>query len=384
MKLRVSLGAKTFDIDASGLTKVEELQDRVAEASGVHARNQRLIFKGKNLAATDPLSATGLRDGSKMMLVASSGTAGAATAGAAAVVKRREERVAEARKRVESSRAAGGAAIPAAAPATWTERARGWRGTGVVALSGSGLQAVPPEALAEPLWASARFFDASDNSLAALPGEVGRLTGLTRLNLSGNRLPFEGVPWEALAQLPSLTVLSLAANALAGPVPAGSLGALSALEKLSLRGNRITDVPAGTLPGVPRLRVLDVAENELNALPEDVGVLSDLAELSLDGNRLAVLPEGLCRLRKLQVLSANANRISARGIPAGLLGGCEALTVLRLHDNGVTLEELRGVEGWASFDERRRGRYSKVIEGNAMLGGFDEGASSTLFDHWGR
>lgn len=69
-------------------------------------------------------------------------------------------------------------------------------------------------------------------------------------------------------------------------------------------------------------------------------------------------------------------------LPAGMLSGCKCLHLLRIHDNKVTLEQLRDEPGYEAYDARRRARYSKVIEGSAMFDGFDEGASSTLFDHF--
>lgn len=70
-------------------------------------------------------------------------------------------------------------------------------------------------------------------------------------------------------------------------------------------------------------------------------------------------------------------------LPPGLLSRCTALHLLSLHVNEVTLEQLREMEGWGDYDARRRARYTKVMEGGAMMRGFDEGASSTLYDHWG-
>jgi hypothetical protein len=54
---------------------MEQLFLRVEEASGILARHQRLIYRGKVLGTSGALSEAKIKDGSKIMLVASSGTA---------------------------------------------------------------------------------------------------------------------------------------------------------------------------------------------------------------------------------------------------------------------------------------------------------------------
>jgi Leucine-rich repeat (LRR) protein len=94
-----------------------------------------------------------------------------------------------------------------------------------------------------------------DCSLTALPDDIGRLTELRALDLSGNRLT------------------DLAA----------SLCRLGALQRLVLDGNRLTALPAG-LAELRTLRALHVDANELEVLTEAIASLTRLETLHARGN----------------------------------------------------------------------------------------------------
>jgi Leucine-rich repeat (LRR) protein len=106
------------------------------------------------------------------------------------------------------------------------------------------------------------------NRLAALPPAVGALSSLASLKLADNRLGDGGLPWDALARLTGLTLLSLDRNALTA-LPA-ALGGCSGLVRLSAAANRIASVEAGALRGLDALRELDVSDNCLTALPDTI------------------------------------------------------------------------------------------------------------------
>jgi hypothetical protein len=126
-----------------------------------------------------------------------------------------------------------------------------------------------------------------------VPGELpdaAYARGLQELNLSGNvlagRLP------AALCRLPSLAVLGLANNRLAGALAVGGLGAL---ELVNLSNNRFNGSIPNDFAGA-RLRLLNVSSNELTcALPGDVSaVVPAKATVDLSRNNLtgAVPEEG--------------------------------------------------------------------------------------------
>ncbi len=214
---------------------------------------------------------------------------------------------------------------PEAAYAEALKRIEAWRQQGkqgnVLDLRGLGLVALPPEV--GRLTALTRL-NLSSNQLTALPPEVGRLTALTRLNLGGNRLA--ALPPE-VGRLTALTTLFLSRNRLAALPP--EVVRLTALTELDLSRNRLAALP----PEVVRLTALTeltLSSNQLAALPPEVGRLTALTRLNLGGNRLAALPPEVGRLTALTELNLSRNRLAALPPEVGRL---TALTTLYLHDN---------------------------------------------------
>lgn len=52
---------------------------------------------------------------------------------------------------------------------------------------------------------------------------------------------------------------------------------------------------------------LHCSQNRLSYIPETIGTLSNLRKLRLRGNQLRDLPDGICRLRALQELDLSQN-----------------------------------------------------------------------------
>ena len=80
-------------------------------------------------------------------------------------------------------------------------------------------------------------------------------------------------------------------------------------EQLDLSGKGITELP----PEIGRLehvRILDLGDNNLRALPLQFANLSKLWGLCLDGNLLSVLPPEICDLGQLSHISLSNNRLT--------------------------------------------------------------------------
>ena len=114
------------------------------------------------------------------------------------------------------------------------ERARK-TGDTALGLMNLGLKSVPPEI--GRLTALTRL-DLSFNQLSTLPPEIGRLTALTRLDLSGNQL--STLPPE-IGRLTALTTLYLDGNQLSTLPP--EIGGLTRLKGLFLHGNDALGIP---------------------------------------------------------------------------------------------------------------------------------------------
>ncbi|KAI0214398.1 hypothetical protein LSAT2_000525 [Lamellibrachia satsuma] len=150
-----------------------------------------------------------------------------------------------------------------------------------------------------------------DNPTAgqALADSLSKMTALQRLSLNGCKLSSEGT--EALANalhhLPQLTTLSLDGNQFDNPTAgqslADSLSKMTALQRLSL--NRCNLSSEGT-----------------EALSDTLRHLPQLTTLCLDGNRFdnptagQALADSLSKMTALQRLSLNACRLSSEGTEA--------------------------------------------------------------------
>jgi hypothetical protein len=176
-------------------------------------------------------------------------------------------------------------------------------------LAGNQLEALPHElgALAqlEGLWLHG-------NQLQSLPESIGELRSLSQLSLAGNRL--RQIPG-ALGALCELRDLGIAGNELEA-LPS-SLGRLERLEKLSAHGNRLRELTP-SVAGLQSLRELWLQGNpDLAMLPQQLGELLTLKELSVADCGLVGLPQALSRLPALEAASFYGNRLA--DVPPSLL-----------------------------------------------------------------
>ncbi|CAL5064482.1 unnamed protein product [Urochloa decumbens] len=108
---------------------------------------------------------------------------------------------------------------------------------------------------------------------------------------------------------PRVTMLRLPGVGLAGTVPVGTIGNLTALRSLSLRHNALS-----------------------GGIPADIGSCAELRTLFLQGNRFdGEIPEGIFRLRLLQRLDLSDNQISGGVSPE--FSNLQRLDALYLQNN---------------------------------------------------
>ena len=197
-----------------------------------------------------------------------------------------------------------------------------------------------------------------NNLWGALPPELGQLTRLRSLSITGNRLTGGPIPSQ-LGELTSLEVLRLTDNQLSGNIPT-QLGGLSSLAQLDLARNSLDGGIPHELGSLANLQILILDDNNLSqTIPAELGRLSDLSVLSITENQLSgeipselgelsmvqrlnlsdnglsgTVPPGLGRLTNLVEMSLAKNRLSG-GIPA-TLGGLSSLAYLSFTDNQLT------------------------------------------------
>ncbi len=88
------------------------------------------------------------------------------------------------------------------------------------------------------------------------------------------------------------------------------IGKLSGLTRLDLVGNRLAVLPP-EIGELSRLTTLYLSDNQLTALPPEIGQLSRLEGLNLSDNQLAALPLELGRLTMLEFLDLDGNPLTS-------------------------------------------------------------------------
>lgn len=179
---------------------------------------------------------------------------------------------------------------------------------------------------------SLNFLEISNTCLKELPSSISDLTNLSRVVLRGNA--FESLPAE-ICKLGKLKFLDVSQNALT--VLPEDLGALTDLQALNVRCNQLSKMPAlGTLIN---LVLLNISNNQFQELPASLFSknLIHFTELLANNNQIAELPHEVSNLSCLKVLNLGENVITA--LP-GELGACTKLRDLNLKGNKLKDKRL--------------------------------------------
>ncbi|QCD81451.1 plant intracellular Ras-group-related LRR protein 5-like [Vigna unguiculata] len=163
--------------------------------------------------------------------------------------------------------------------------------------------------------------DLSENRIMALPTTIVGLKALTKLDLHSNQLI--NLP-HSFGELVNLVDLDLHANRLKS-LPA-TFGNLTNLIDLDLSSNGFTNLPE-TIGNLSSLKRLNAETNELEELPHTIGNCSSLSALKLDFNQLKGLPEAIGKLEWLEVLTLHYNRVKRLPSTVGNLRNLKELDV---------------------------------------------------------
>lgn len=149
-------------------------------------------------------------------------------------------------------------------------------------------------------------------------GDFQGLAQLERLTLAGVGLT--DLPEGVFSDLARLQTLWLANNRLT-LLPERPFSGLPSLGSLNLAGNRLTELPAGVFFGLPGLQRLEMSRNPLEELPAGVfSSLSNLSGLVIRNSELGELPAGMfVGLSKLRSLDLRANPGTPFGLPLRLV-----------------------------------------------------------------
>lgn len=163
-----------------------------------------------------------------------------------------------------------------------------------------------------------------------------REAGLDRLDESGH--DYKELPTElfrgaiARNKLTDVVYADLGDNRLETLPEDGFLAWFASLRYLRLSNNRLREIPALETGKMGKLEILALSRNELTALPDNIGELSELRELDVSMNRLETVPPALGRLGPtLESLSLRLNAIST--LSAATIGSLFSLRDLDLSSN---------------------------------------------------
>ncbi|XP_062308498.1 podocan [Osmerus eperlanus] len=171
--------------------------------------------------------------------------------------------------------------------------------------------------------------------------EIGRndliaLYTLTELNLSYNRLTSSKVHREAFRKLRLLETLDLSGNGL----QALPVGMPRSLHVLRVKDNQLTSIPEGALTSMPKLREINLSNNELklNSIYQGAWLeLSALKILDLSSNQLSHIPSDLPE--SLEYLHLQSNRIS--NIPVTAFEGTPNIKAIFLRSNRLSVNSVK-------------------------------------------
>ncbi len=174
----------------------------------------------------------------------------------------------------------------------------------------------------------------SDNGMGgSFPESISKLTKLVTLNIANNSI--SGALPTGLDKLLSLKVIRLENNSLSGPLPEG-IGNLKGLTELSLANNGFTGPIPASIGGPLGLKLLNLTGNQLTGgIPGGVNALTVLETLSMGNNLLTgAIPVGIGGLTLLKTLNLDNNQLTGEIPPS--FDNLKALTSLNLSMNQLT------------------------------------------------
>jgi len=114
------------------------------------------------------------------------------------------------------------------------------------------------------------------------------------------------------------------------------IGELTTLEELLLTGNPIGEIPP-TVSSLRNMEILDLSSCELTSLPEEFTFQTRVIELNLATNHLEQLPATIGRMTRLATLNVAYNQL--RDLPM-TIGFCLSITLLNIQGNPIKSQEM--------------------------------------------
>ncbi|XP_052191346.1 disease resistance protein RPV1-like isoform X5 [Diospyros lotus] len=147
------------------------------------------------------------------------------------------------------------------------------------------------------------YLNLSGCNIISLPDSIGGLGQLSYLNLSGSNII--SLP-DSIGGLGQLSYLNLSgSNIISLPDSIGGLGQLSTFH---LSDSKISSLP-DSIGGLDQLLCLNLSDSNIISLPDSIGGLVRLASLDLSGSNIISLPDSIGRLDRLCIYFANCKKL---------------------------------------------------------------------------
>eukprot|EP01103_Thecamoeba_quadrilineata_P001906 TRINITY_DN1176_c0_g1_i2.p1 TRINITY_DN1176_c0_g1~~TRINITY_DN1176_c0_g1_i2.p1 ORF type:complete len:1699 (+),score=387.97 TRINITY_DN1176_c0_g1_i2:81-5177(+) len=166
------------------------------------------------------------------------------------------------------------------------------------------------------------FFD--DNKFDSLPDEMSRLAQLRELSLNNNQLD-ASFP-DGFNLLTHLHKLHLAKNLFLSFGSNYGLWGLISLDSINLAYNNIPALPPD-LKELTALTELNLEHNIINSMPPEIGCLVHLRDLNLEYNQLSFIPPEIKGCEKLRKLNLGHNQFEWLPVQLGQLTDLKRLIV---------------------------------------------------------
>ena len=164
--------------------------------------------------------------------------------------------------------------------------------------------------LSKPFPASLCKLSINNCGLVKFDHRIRKLSMLTVLNLSGNKL--SELP-DSLEELSWLKELYLAKNKFLN-IPSAIFGPKirSSLRLLDMSGNTLQEIPSH-ISLLQKLTNLKLDNNNISSLPYNIEMLSSLKYISIAQNKLKILPYGICTL-SIDSLDLSGNPLDVNAV----------------------------------------------------------------------
>ena len=171
-----------------------------------------------------------------------------------------------------------------------------------------------------------QILDLSNNKITTITQELAQFSSLQTLLISGNRLAT--LPTEAIIDM-SLRELDASRNSLRGCLFPQKITGLPTLITMDVSYNALTSISESQPLALPSLQTLNISENRITELP-GISAWISLITLTADGNQIKAIPDAMTGLPVLKNVDLARNDIRQLDEQIGFM---DSLCVLRVANN---------------------------------------------------